>query len=129
MPERAYQPGGHARLRPCQHVEMQVLNTLAAVLPHIGDNAVALFIYAQLTALVGNHSVDVPQQCGIFFGQCCGRSNVLLWNDQKVYRRLGINVVKGQQRVVLIQFVGGDFPRRDFTEQTIFHYNPSLMVV
>ena len=74
---------------PCQHVKMQVLDTLAAVLPHIGDNAVALFIYAQLTALVGNHSVDVPQQCGIFFGQCCGRSNVLLWNDQKVYRRLG----------------------------------------
>mgnify|MGYP000512006745 CR=1 FL=1 len=45
-----------------QHMKVQVLHALAAVLTHIGDNAVAALIHTQLAAKLRNHGIDMAQQ-------------------------------------------------------------------
>jgi hypothetical protein len=47
--------------------------------------------------------------------------NVPFRNEEKVKRRLGRNVMEGQKRIILIDFATGDFPRGDFTKNTILH--------
>ena len=59
-------------------MEVQMLHALAAVGTHVGDNAVAALIDAQLFAQLRNNGVDVAQQRGVILGQGCGRRDVLL---------------------------------------------------
>jgi len=47
--------------------------------------------------------------------------DVLFGNHQKMYRRLGVYVIKGKQFIILIQLFGGDFSLNDFAEDTITH--------
>ena len=49
------------------------------------------------------------------------RSNVRLGNDQKMGRRLRINIVKRKSLVVLIHLIGRDIPLYDLTKQTVGH--------
>ena len=89
----------------CQHMEVQMLDALAAVGAHVGDNAVTVLGHAQLAAQVRNNGIDVAQQGGVALGQGGSRVNVLLGDDQEVGRGLGVNVVESQQLIVLLQFV------------------------
>ena len=101
-------------------MEVQVLDALARILAHIGDDAVAP-VAAKLGAQPGDGGEDMAQQGPVLLGQRGGRGDVLFGDDEEMDRGLRVNVVKGQQRVVLVQLVGGDFPRGDFAEQAVFH--------
>ena len=105
----ALQPSPSAR-RPSeaalgQHMKVQVLHALAAVLTHIGDNAVAALIHTQLAAKLRNHGIDMAQQGGIILRQRRSRRNVALRDNKEMHRGLRVDVVEGQQGVILIQFV------------------------
>ena len=50
-------------------------------------------------------------------------------HDEHVARRLGRDVPKGIDQLVLIDLGGGDDTRGDFAEQTVFHNTLSLMVL
>ena len=93
---------------------------LACVLANIGDDAVAV-VQALLRSQLCDHCKDMAQQCAVLFGQRSGRDNVLFGHHQKVHLGLRVDVVKRHHLLVLVQLLGGDFPLRDHTEQTIFH--------
>ena len=101
-------------------MEVQVLDALARVLAHIGDDAVPAGA-AKVRAQLCDGGKDVAQQGPVLLGQRGGRGDVLFGDDEEMDRGLGVDVVKGQQLVVLVQLVGGHFPRGDLTEQAIFH--------
>ena len=80
-----------------------MLDTLAAVLAHIGDDAVTA-ITAQFLAQLCNGCKDMSQQRGILLRQHSGRVNVFFGNDQKMHRGLRVNVIECQQLVIFVQF-------------------------
>ena len=63
----------------------------------------------------------MPKQRGILLGQSGCRCNMLLWNDKKMNRRLGVDIIKCQKRVIFVQLVGRDFTRRNLAKQTVLH--------
>ena len=83
-------------------MEVQVLDTLARVLAHIGDDAVAA-VAAKVRAQLCDGGKDVAQQGPVLLGQRGSRGDVLFGDDEEMDRGLGVDVVKGQQLVVLVQ--------------------------
>ena len=63
-------------------MEVQVTHALAAVLPHVGDNTVALFA-AQFFAKAGNGGKHMGQQSAVFLPQLCGGIDVGLGITKK----------------------------------------------
>ena len=49
--------------------------------------------------------------------------NVLLGNDQEVDRSLGGDVVEGEDIIVFVDFLGGNFTLDNFTEKTVFTHS------
>ena len=86
-----------------------MLDALARILAHVGNDPVAA-VAAQVLAQLGDGGKDMAQQSPILFGQGSSRCDMLLGNDEEVNRRLGVDVIKGQQLVILVQLVGGNFP-------------------
>ena len=93
---------------------------LAAILAAVIHNAVAFF-QSQLLGKLGRSSKDVSKQRTVFLCQLVGRGDVFLWNDQNVYRCLRIQIIKGQNLVILIGLFRRDFPGSDFAKNTIRH--------
>jgi hypothetical protein len=63
----------------------------------------------------------LSQEGGVFALRVHQRRNVLFGHYQKVYRRLGRNVVEGADFVIFVDLVAGNFPRNDFTKQAVIH--------
>lgn len=59
-----------------------MLDGLAGVLAHIGDDAVAV-VEALLPSELCDDRKDMAQQSAVFLGQRSGRGNVLFGDDQK----------------------------------------------
>ncbi|MNI88160.1 hypothetical protein D3C73_1454280 [compost metagenome] len=55
-------------------------------------------------------------QALVLFGQVIERTDVFFRDDQKVHRRLGRDVVEGQNLVVLVDDLRRDFPVDDLDE-------------
>jgi hypothetical protein len=69
-----------------------VIDFLASVVPCVEDNPIAILGEAEfLRGLFSLHQ-HLARQKLVFFGKLSDRSNVLLWNDQKMYRGLRMNV-------------------------------------
>ena len=94
-------------------------HTLPGLLADVGDHPVAL--KTQLLGHLGDDGKDVGHHSGIFGSDLSHGSNVSLGNHQKMGGRLGLDVVKGIDRIVLIDLVGRDLAVCDLTKQTIGH--------
>ena len=107
-------------------MEVQMLYALARVRAHIGDHTIAGFGHAQFLAQTGNHRVNVTQQRCVLLRQVRRGADMLFGNDQKMHRGLRIDVVEGQQSIILKQLAGRDLPCRDFAEQAIIYLRSLL---
>lgn len=103
-----------------KHVEVQVWYRLAGVLSAIGNHTVAVF-----QPLLGGNFRDcfknVCHGSAVFRRDCVAGRDVYLRNHQNMDRRHRMNVAEGIDGIVFKNFGRGDFPRNNFTEQTIAH--------
>src|ERR1700679_559962 len=87
---------------PAAHqVQMEMLDSLAAVFAGVHHNAVAL----RETFLPGNfprHAHQVPQQSAFVCARLSERSDVLARNDQDMYRRFGTDISECVRQLILI---------------------------
>ena len=110
-----------------EHVEVNVLDRLTAVLAHVGDNTVAVRETAR-----GSHLGDRLKDRGdLTRGRrvdSVSRLDVSLGHDENVDGSLRIYVAEGKDLFVLIDLGGGDIPRNNFTENTrkISHFYTPL---
>ena len=82
-------------------------HSLAAVLAHVGHNAPSLH-KVQFLGEFCRHRKDMRHNRAVFFCNVRCRLDVLLRDQQNMYRRLGIQVVERQDAVVLIGFFARD---------------------
>ena len=64
---------------------------------------------------------EVPQQCLV---RCCriGKARYfLLWNDEHVRRRLGIDVTESETQIILVDDIGRHLAPDDFAENSTHH--------
>lgn len=108
------------QLLAAQYVEVQMLDALATVFSHVGDDAVAVCKTGSLSDLRDRRE-DGGDVCGGIIRDLVGRRDVGLGNDQNVDGRLGGDVVKCVDGLVLVHLVGGDGALDDFTKQAIVH--------
>ena len=47
--------------------------------------------------------------------------DMLFWNHQEMYRRLGVHIMEGQKFLILVNFLGGNIAFYYFTENAIAH--------
>ena len=110
------------QLLAAEDVEMQVLHGLARVAAAVADHPVA----ACQTLGLGdsrNDLKDVGHHRTVFGADTVTVGDVDLGHHQNVGRRLGVDIPEGEDGVVLVDLGRGNFPRDDFTEQTIRHFS------
>ena len=93
---------------------MQVVDALTGLLADVGDHAVAL--QTQLLGDLGDDGEDVGHNGGVVLGHFGHGGDVGLGDDQEMSGSLGVNVVKGETDLVLIDFIGRDLPFGDLAE-------------
>ena len=98
---------------------------LARLLPDVGHHPVAL--QAQFLGHLGDDGEDVGHHGGILRGDLRHRCNVGLGNHQEMGGRLGVDVVEGIDRLILIDLVGRNLPGGNLTKQAIRHGKPSFV--
>jgi hypothetical protein len=102
-------------LAPTQEMEMEVVDLLASIVTVVGDEAVTGGVEPQFGGGLldeGGHlrhglSVDFLEAADVLFG-----------NDQDVDGGFGIEVMKGEKLLVLMNSVVGDLPFDDLAEDT-----------
>src|SRR5437660_5747930 len=95
-------------------------NRLARSRPHIQHRAVAIF-NRPLPCNLSRHQVTTPDQLRVFRHGFLQARNMFLRDDQDVGRALRVQIFKGKNMFVFIDFLGGHFAANDPAEQTIRH--------
>ena len=95
-------------------MEVEVMDGLAGLLTDVGDDAIAL--QTQLLGDLGDDGEDVGHDGGVVLGHFSHGGDVRLGDDQEMSGSLGIDVIKGEADLVLIDFIGRDLPFGDLTE-------------
>ena len=80
---------GPGQAAPGQHMEVQVRHALAAVLPNIGNDTVAVFVYAEVLAQPGDDRKHMAKQRRVRLAQCGRRSDMPLGITRKWDRACG----------------------------------------
>lgn len=100
-------------------VEME--NRLAGIGPMVDDNAETLICNAVLPGKLRSQLKDLTDNRSVIRRQIHQVRDVLAGNDQKVNRRLRINVPEGHQRFVLVNDIAFDLTFDNATKKTITH--------
>ena len=103
---------------------MEVGHRLARLRPAVGHHPE--IGNALLPGHLGNDLKGVGHHGGVVRRNLPAGAEVGLGNHQEVGGRLGVDVLKGVDQLVLIDLVGRDLARRDLAEQTIAHKLPPL---
>ena len=98
-------------------MEVQVEHALTRLFSDVGDHAEA--VHALLLCDLGDDLEAVRNDGAVRLVYRCNRLDVLLRDNEKVGRRLRVDVVECVADIVLVDLARRDFARRDFTEQTI----------
>jgi len=104
---------------------VQVKNRLPGPRTHVEHGAVAVFD-ATFPCNVGSHEMALADGLGIVGHGFLQTPDVFLGNHQHVGWALRINVLKGVNSIVFINFLGGYFAANDAAEQTIIHDTSSF---
>ena len=97
---------------------MQMPHRLSAFLAAVGDHPEAL-VELFLPVNLINDLIDVSDDCTVLRGDGRSGGNVLLRNHHRMKGRLGIDVPKGENPVILIDLGARDFAAGDATKQAI----------
>src|ERR1700687_5074144 len=90
-------------------MEVDVVNNLAALGPRIAREAASKLAIASALRQKARHANTMPHD-GLVAGlELRDRLDVSLRNDQQVHRRLRIEVLEGEDLVVLVLDIGGGF--------------------
>ena len=93
-----------------------VLHRLAGLLAAVGHHTVAF--PAMLGADAGDGGEDMGHHPGIFRGDLGRGGDVLLGDDQEVGGRLRIEIIEGEDLIILVQLVRWDLAGCDLAENT-----------
>ena len=104
-----------------------MLDGLAGILAHIGDDAVAV-VEALLLGELCDDREHMAQQSAVSLSQRSGRGDVLFRDDEEMHLGLRGDVVECHHLLVLIELLRGVLPRCNFAKQTIFHGNRSFLL-
>lgn len=108
-------------MAPAQNVEMQMKHALAAMRTGIDDDAVPgvgnTLQFRDLTA--GQHQTsEQPTIRVLQFGH---RDHMFSGDDERMRRRLGVDIVECDHHIVLIDERCGNSPRDNFAKETVTH--------
>lgn len=116
----AAQPGP----RSTHHVQVKVMDFLSALSARVGDDTKATFGIRPATLLKrkpGRQQQHPSQQSLMRWLDLGHGRNVLLGNHQKMDGRPGIDVMKGQQLIILINLSARDNASGNFAKKAVFH--------
>jgi hypothetical protein len=104
-----------------QDVAVEVIYGLTAVGLAVDHEPGAPFVAAQFRRKLLGLKEDAPQKGLVPAFQFHDVPDVPFGNDQKMNRRLGRDVVKGQEFVIFVDLFRRNFTGRYFTKNTIAH--------
>lgn len=106
-----------------EEMNVQVRNGLPAVFAGVDCEAEARVGNPEVFGEFGHHvNKNVRGKFFIFLLEVRDALNVFFRNNQNVDRSLGRQVFERDNAVVLVDFLRGDFARRNFAENTIGHF-------
>ena len=95
---------------------VHVVYRLAGFFAGVENDAVAVFVQAQLLSDLLDGEEHVPRDVGVVFRQSRDTGDVFFRNNQDVYRRDGRNVLEGEEIIVFVHLRAGDFSLDDLAE-------------
>lgn len=108
-------------MTPAKNVEMEVKHALAAMGSGVDDNTVSgLGNPLQFRDLTANQH-QPSQQLGIRILQLSHRDHMCSGNDERMGRRLRIDIVECDHQIVLVNEGCRNSPRDDFAKETVAH--------
>ena len=100
---------------------VQMRNRLAGIGPVVDDQAITIFIEAELAGDVRCFQEKMSEHCVIFWSCFVDARNDFSRNDQDVRWRGGTDVAKGDDQIIFVNDVSGDFAIGDFLKQRLAH--------
>ena len=106
---------GFAELLAAQDVEVQVMDTLTAVITAVGNHAETVY-QAFASGNLGDYFKNVGNNSRVVGSDGAAAVDVSLGNHQNVSGCLGSDVPEGVDGLVFIDLGGGDVPGDNFAE-------------
>ena len=100
-------------------MKMQVRDALLPVLAAVDDHAIAALVNPQLTNQLAHDAIGVADDGFVLFREFVHADNVLFRHDEHMHGRLRLNVVDGDNQIVLIHFSRRDFPGDDLAKDAV----------
>jgi len=98
---------------------MQVKDRLACAWTYIQDSSISVLDFALTRDLRGG-DMTAPYDFGIVSLGFLQSSEMTLWNDEDVRRRLRVDVVKREDMVIFVDFLGRNLAANDAAEKTVW---------
>ena len=95
---------------------MEMMDALARVVPHVGDEPVAGLSDALALGDLPGAGEHMAKEGVVLRRQRLGALDMLLGDEEHVDRSLGRDIPEGVDQLVLIYLGGGDVPLGDLTE-------------
>src|SRR6266508_2997596 len=124
--EQAPEPGSPPP--PGREMEVEVVDDLTALRPGIAREAISALAVARALRQESRHAHAMPHDRLVASLEPRDRLDVPLGNDQQVDRRLGVEVLEGEDQVVLVFDVGRAFPGSDAAEGAAVAHRPLRLV-
>jgi hypothetical protein len=109
------------KLAAAEYVDVDVVNGLAAVALAVDDKPRSFFSAAQFFCQLLGFIENLPQKAAVSRFQVHNARDMPFRDDEEMHRRLWVHIMKGKHIVILVDFLAGDFPLNNFTENTVTH--------
>ena len=103
-------------------MKVQVVDFLPTLSPGIAQEPeppLWVWVAPLLQGQAWRQGDDAPKQRRMLGPDLRQRGNMNFWDDQKMHRRPGVNVVEGEYVLVLMNFFAGDQAGHDLAKQAI----------
>ena len=108
---------------------MHMPDRLSGVCIAVNNTAVAPVRDALRFGNIPRDQMQAANEFGVVVIQIIERGDVLFGNNQKMNRRLWIDVLESQNIIIFIQCIGFNFSRHHFAKQAfVSHYCPLDMI-
>ena len=119
--------GRPAHMAPAQDMEVKMKHALATIDTGIDDEAIACIGNPLLFCNRISSQQQAPKQHGIRILQLGNRGEMFSRDDERMDRRLGIDIVERDYQIVLIDKRCGNGPRDDFAKEAVAHLVVSFL--
>jgi hypothetical protein len=97
---------------------MQMLDALTGRSSAVGDDPEAV-LEAELVSELRDDLEDMSDYSGIIGAHLCAGADMLPRDDEKVPRRLRVNIIESVDEVIRINAARGDLPRSYLAEKAV----------